>query len=687
MWQAAVRCDARGMSKSLLAFALIGSLLVTACGPNVGAASQSPTPTQVPALAVSSATARRSDIQQSLALGGDIRASEPVSVVSTSAGRITRLNVNVGSQVKAGDVLAELERDSAENAVRQARAALAAAEAKLASVQAGGRSDDVGAAEAGVAQQQAHLQNMRAGARAEDVRSAQAGLIAAQAKQAALLSGVPDDIRQAQVSAVDSDKAALAAAEASFAALGGANAAALQTAQSQAESAQAQIKAAEAQITSADAVLNSLPASAEADLQAAQGAYDQALAQLQVAQAALKQNNNPAQASIAQAEAALENARSQRAQAQAQQTALEQRAAPPCGDGVDPTGGRSPANSTACRSAKGAASAAVKAADTSVDAAQAQLDLLRRGGPPAQQTQLQASVDQAQAQVRTASARLEALRKGGVAAAREKLKADAAKLDVINRGPTDEDLQQAEAAVEQARQAVLKAEQPYTPYELQQQEQAVVQAAAQLDRARRPYTNDDLAAAQAGVDQARAQLDQALLGVRDTSVIAPVDGVIAERLVSPGAHVAPQTAIAALVPPGLQLVASVQESRLAQVAQAARVFGEVRIQPNDANNRLRAGMFAHLSIVTAAKQNALVVPAEAILSAEPGVNPVVVVIGDDSHVHRQPVQIALHNEALNEIISGLAEGQVVATSRLNDLHDGDLVAAQADTHVALNRSP
>jgi multidrug efflux pump subunit AcrA (membrane-fusion protein) len=83
------------MSKSLLAFALIGSLLVTACGPNVGGA-------------------------------------------SPSAGRITRLNVNVGSQVKAGDVLAELERDSAENTVRQARAALAAAEAKLASVQAGG---------------------------------------------------------------------------------------------------------------------------------------------------------------------------------------------------------------------------------------------------------------------------------------------------------------------------------------------------------------------------------------------------------------------------------------------------------------------------------------------------------------------------------------------------------------------
>jgi hypothetical protein len=35
---------------------------------------------------------------------------------------------------------------------------------------------------------------MRVGGRDEDVKSAQAGLIAAQAKQAALLTGVPDDV-------------------------------------------------------------------------------------------------------------------------------------------------------------------------------------------------------------------------------------------------------------------------------------------------------------------------------------------------------------------------------------------------------------------------------------------------------------------------------------------------------------
>jgi hypothetical protein len=78
-------------------------------------------------------------------------------------------------------------------------------------------------------------------------------------------------------------------------------------------------------------------------------------------------------------------ARSQRAAAEAQQTALEHNAAnTACGD--VPVAH----NSTACGDAKAAAGAAVSAADAAIEAAQGQLDLLRRGGSPAQQTQLQA---------------------------------------------------------------------------------------------------------------------------------------------------------------------------------------------------------------------------------------------------------------------------------------------------------
>ena len=55
----------------------------------------------------------------------------------------------------------------------------------------------------------------------------------------------------------------------------------------------------------------------------------------------------------------------------------------------------SPRNGDACNSAKAAAGGAVQAANSGVDAAQGQLDLLKRGGSPAQQAQAQSTVDQA----------------------------------------------------------------------------------------------------------------------------------------------------------------------------------------------------------------------------------------------------------------------------------------------------
>ena len=100
-----------------------------------------------------------------------------------------------------------------------------------------------------------------------------------------------------------------------------------------------------------------------------------------MAQSALKQNYHPSQAAVAQVEASLEAARGQRSAAQAQQTALEQKAAPPCADMPG-----APRNSTACNSAKAAASSTITAAEAAVDAARGQLDQLKRGGTPAQGT-------------------------------------------------------------------------------------------------------------------------------------------------------------------------------------------------------------------------------------------------------------------------------------------------------------
>src|SRR6202011_5671220 len=98
---------------------------------------------------------------------------------------------------------------------------------------AGPRVEDVAAAQAGVAQQQTRLQNMRSGGRPDDMGAARAGVSVAEAKLQALLNGADDGVRQAQQSAVDSDSAAVASAEAAYAALGGQNAANLQAAQAQ----------------------------------------------------------------------------------------------------------------------------------------------------------------------------------------------------------------------------------------------------------------------------------------------------------------------------------------------------------------------------------------------------------------------------------------------------------------------
>jgi RND family efflux transporter MFP subunit len=736
-------------------------LLLAACGGQPQAA-QSPAagaPKVAPAPPVAADTARRGDIQQSLAYSGDIRAREQINVLPKAAGRVERVLVDIGSRVKAGDTLAVLEQDSAEIAVLQARATLAGAEAKLSTLKAGPRSEDVAAAEAGLNQQLTRLQNMRSGGRAEDIKAAQAGVTSAQARLQALRNGADEGVRQAQQSAVDSDQAAIASAEAAFAALGGQNASSLQQAQSQVDSLQAQIATAQATINSADAALANLTGSSAADVQQAQSAYDQARSQLGVAQAALKQNFNPTQAQIAAAEAEVERARSGRASAEAQQTALEQNAQAPCAASL-----LAPRNGTACAEAKAAADGAVKSADAAIQAAQGALDQLKRGGSPAQQTKAQADADQAQAQVNTAKARLEAITNGGVAAARaqaeaqkqsaqgalvqaqenmkvaqatftavkngnldaqvksaqanltaarERLKSDEARLEVILRGPTDEDVQQAQAGIDQAMQQLQKARQPNTSYDLLQQEHAVAQVQAMLQKAQNPFTDQDLAAAQAGVDQARAQLDLAQLGVRETTVVAPVDGIVAERLVAPGAMVSQQSPIVTLVPPALELVVNVEESQLGQIAEGQSVqlqvpafpsqtftgkvksiaptvdsksrTAAVRVEPKDDANKLRAGMFARLSIITAAKSNALIVPKEAILNPSPSADPLIVAIDQSGQVHRTPVRLGLQSDRFVEIVSGVTEGQLVATSSLNDLSDGDIVAPQVETRTALAR--
>jgi HlyD family secretion protein len=316
------------------------------------------------------------------------------------------------------------------------------------------------------------------------------------------------------------------------------------------------------------------------DIRAAEAGLSAAQAQLQTAQAAHKQAQQPTQAAIAQAEAAVESARSQRAQAEAQQTALEQKAYGTLCSDVPVTH-----NSTACGDAKAAADVAMSAANAAVEAAQGQLDLLRRGGAPALQVQLQAAVDQAQAQSMAARVRLDALKNGGVAATRA----------------------QAEAQKQQAQGQLVQAQ------------QALVAAQATLEAAQHGNLDAQVKNANAQVTAARERLK----------------------------------------------------------ADQARTAA-VHIQTGDASGQLRGGMFATLNIITADRHDALLVPRQSLVDGA------VLTITPSGAVHRQVVKIGIQDERSIEILSGIDEGQLIATSGVTDLTEGEVVAPQIQAPMALS---
>src|SRR6266851_8712217 len=153
---------ARAAVRSARPAALFGAAVLFAAGCGPLAVPGSSSGAQAPAITVPAATAQRGEIRQTLSYSGDVRARDQITVLPKASGRVQRVLVDVGSPVRAGDVVAELEQDSPEIQVLQARANLAAAQAKLATVQAGGKADDVAAAQEALAQQQSRLAAMQA---------------------------------------------------------------------------------------------------------------------------------------------------------------------------------------------------------------------------------------------------------------------------------------------------------------------------------------------------------------------------------------------------------------------------------------------------------------------------------------------------------------------------------------------
>ncbi|MDY0148697.1 MAG: efflux RND transporter periplasmic adaptor subunit [Kiritimatiellia bacterium] len=219
--------------------------------------------------------------------------------------------------------------------------------------------------------------------------------------------------------------------------------------------------------------------------------------------------------------------------------------------------------------------------------------------------------------------------------------------------------------------------------------------------------------AKAALAQAQAQLDLAKVNLSETRIRAPMNGVVMERRVDPGAMVGPAVAIvkiAQMNPLRLMLAIPARllpmlEEGQTQVAVTtdvwpgremdcivARVFPEanpatrtVRAEvhlPNPKTNGswpLRPGMYATAKLTLAARPGALVVPASSVIRV---LDRYVVFTVEDGMAQATPVTTGLRDGAFIEIAEGLAEGTEYVVMGQNKLTDGTPIERVAAAEAA-----
>jgi multidrug efflux pump subunit AcrA (membrane-fusion protein) len=236
-----------------------------------------------------------------------------------------------------------------------------------------------------------------------------------------------------------------------------------------------------------------------------------------------------------------------------------------------------------------------------------------------------------------------------------------------------------------------------------QQETAEAQAhAAQqqyegaLNAARQSY--QIIASSQASLDNFKAQLAQAEKAVADTTIRAPFEGYVTARPVAAGEYVALTAKIATIVRIGtLKLQLQTPEQRASRAKIGMTVLARVSAYPDrdftgkvsainqsvDPNSRvfilearfpnpanaLRPGMFATAHILLPGGENAVYVPARAVVRDKTTDSFQTYVIENG----KARLRVVLPGDADGDrirILSGLAASETVATTNQSALYDG-----------------
>ena len=177
------------MKKVVLCAVSIGllALLFAGC---TGQPKPSAEPTPTVGVAVPAKTQSGSQVSgRQIIAEGQVVPVRSAALGLPSAGAVISVPVTLGAQVKAGDILAQLDTRQLELQLAEAGANVAVAQAKLDQFNQGPAAQDVAAAQQNVASAQAAYDKVHAGPAAPDVASAQAALSAAQKNYVSVRAG------------------------------------------------------------------------------------------------------------------------------------------------------------------------------------------------------------------------------------------------------------------------------------------------------------------------------------------------------------------------------------------------------------------------------------------------------------------------------------------------------------------
>jgi multidrug efflux pump subunit AcrA (membrane-fusion protein) len=187
--------------KSLLMIAL-AAIALAGCG-NIAQPSSQALPTVVldenKAAATSQTPATSSSVNGGVTASGVVVPAQQVQIVSTLAESVKTVDVSVGDQVSAGQVLLRLDDGALQAQHAQAKAALAATQADYDLLAAGPTAEQVRQAEAALMAATANYSRTVSGARPADIAAAQAAFNAAnEAYQKVIAGPEHEDIASAE---------------------------------------------------------------------------------------------------------------------------------------------------------------------------------------------------------------------------------------------------------------------------------------------------------------------------------------------------------------------------------------------------------------------------------------------------------------------------------------------------------